>query len=568
MIENGEIKSDLLDGWKTQAPHVPLVISTTAITILSLALPIMTLQIYDRVLPNPGSGTLPVLIAGVCLAVLLEIILRLIRSYVLEWSGAAYEHKMSCTAMDHILNADLSRLGMAGIGENLNRMIAINRLKDFYNGHSFLAKFELVFVPVYICVTAYVAGPLVVVPVAVLMVFTLVSLSMGQDLCRRLYAREKHDDGRYNFLISTLENIHAVKSFAAEKTLARKYENLETPSAIANFDVTQSTSKSFNATTVFSHLMVTLVVIAGAIFVLKGQITTGALISTILLSGRMMQPVQKAVVLWARYQDFKIAQERLQNIFTSPVRHKGVSDPKRSPSGHLEIDNLSFRFGDDASLILKDINLDIHAGETVLLSGGHGQGKTVLLNLIAGLYPPSAGGVLIDGMNVQSYAARIKPGYVSYISTEGAMFIGTIRENMTCFGLIPEYKVYEIARLLNVDRDVAGLSRGFDTPLSSSGADGVPPGLKQRISIVRALALRPKIILFDNADRGLDVEGYNALYNLLGRLKGQATMILVSDDFNICDLADRFLTLSDGNVVEDIPEVVPGQVKPYREITI
>lgn len=553
-----------------RTPYGYLMISTTAITILSLALPIMTLQVYDRILPNPGSGTLPVLITGVCLAVFLEMILRLARAYVLEWSAASYEHKMSCHAMQHILRADLSKLGMAGIGENLNRMTAINRIKDFNSGQSFIAKFELVFVPVYIWVTLYVAGPLVIVPVTVLMIFALVSLAMGQDLCRKLCARETNDDNRYDFLISTLDNIHTIKALAIENSVVRKYESLQSPSTRANYDVSACTSRNFNMTTVFSHGMIAAVVIAGAIFVLKGYMTTGALIATILLSGRMMQPVQKAVVLWTRYQDYKIADERLDRIFEEPIHENAMNTNTPAPevSGKIEITNMFFGFSGQDQKILQGVNLSLPPGQAALISGDHATGKTTLLNLIAGLYPAADGTIEIDGMNIQAHSPIKRSAHIGYIRSKGAIFQGTIRENITCFGQTPEHMAYDVARLLKVDQDVARLPHGFDTPLGASGSDGVPPGLKQRISMVRALAMRPKVILFDNADRHLDLNGYNAVYRLLAQLKGRATLILVSDDQNIMDLADQHFILKDATLTPSSVRPVAPRVEPYRELRI
>ncbi len=113
-----------------------LLLATLSINILSLALPIMTLQVYDRILPNPGTGTLPVLITGVCLAVMIEAILRLCRAYVISRAGASYEHRIACSAMEKILNADISKMSNYGIGEHLHRMSAVSKLKDFYLVHS------------------------------------------------------------------------------------------------------------------------------------------------------------------------------------------------------------------------------------------------------------------------------------------------------------------------------------------------------------------------------------------------------------------------------------------------
>ncbi len=546
-----------------------LLLSTLAINILSLALPTMTLQVYDRILPNPGSGTLPVLIAGVCVAVVLETIMRLGRAYGMGWSGAAYEHRLSCEAMNHMLKSDLAAPTAYGIGEYMNRLAAIGHLKDFYNGYSLVTIFELMFVPLFLALTVYISGPLAIVPVVVLMAFTAVSYHQGKNLRRELETRDITDDQRYNFLIESLEGIHSLKSFGLENIFSRRYEALEEKSTVANFRVTESSARAFDTSAVFSHLMVAGVIGAGAVFVLEGMISTGALIATILLSGRMMQPVQRALALWAKYQDYTLSRSKAESIFEVPL-HPFVSAEGVSPAreGTLALNNVSFRRADNEPWLLKDIKLTLNAGECIPLSSDNSPSLVAFLDLIAGVYATKTGEIRIDGQNVLQYASKDLINHVGYVQSEGMIFRGTIRDNLTCFGQIAEDKVQEMAALFQVDRDIASLPSGFDTFLNGNSTDTIPPGLKQRISMVRVLAPKPRLILFDNADRSLDRDGYNLVYNLLARLKGKATIIISSDDHNLTAQASRFYSLTDGRLVENSPHSHSKKNVYYRELKL
>jgi ATP-binding cassette subfamily C protein LapB len=252
-----------------------------------------------------------------------------------------------------------------------------------------------------------------------------------------------------------------------------------------------------------------------------------------------------------------------RNIPGSPA-----NNPNSVREGTLKIEKLSFRHSDDKPWLLDDLDLDLRHGESILLTGAHGSGKTLLLQLLAGIYPPGKGTINIDGRNILRYASEDLIRHVGLIRSEGVIFRGTIRDNMTCFGQIPEKEVQEIAALLKLDRDIARLPSGFDTLLTGTNTDSIPPGLKQRIAMTRVLAPKPRIILFDNADRALDREGYNLVYNLLARLKGRASMVLVSDDFNIRGLATRFCRLENGKLVETEESYSTNQVKPYTELRI
>ena len=569
MRRNDTVRDDILKPAGFKIDIADLLLSSLAVNILSLALPTMTLQVYDRILPNPGSGTLPILITGVCIAIILETIMRMARSYSMGWSGAAYEHRLSCSAMNHILQSDLSAPLSFGIGEHMNRLAAIGRLRDFYNGYSMITIFELLFVPLFIALIVYISGPLAIVPVTILMVFTAVSFIQGKNLYRGLETRDEIDDERYNFLIESLEGIHSLKSFGMENTFARRYEFLEEKSTIANFRVTEDSARAFDTAAVFSHLMVAGVIGAGAAFVLQGTISTGALIATILLSGRIMQPVQRALGLWAKYQDYTLSRRKVESIFDIPLHPTApLEDISLTREGTLSLNNMSFRRSDASPWLLQNINLTLNHGDCVAMSADHTPSLSALLDIIAGIYAPTSGDCRIDGMNILRYPSRDLINHVGYIQSEGVIFRGTIRDNLSCFGQIADEKVKEMAALFQVDKDIAGLPSGFDTYLNGNSTDTIPPGLKQRIAMVRVLAPKPRLILFDNADRALDRDGYNLVYNLLGRLMGKATLVISSDDQNLTSQATRFLNIEKGRLFETPKTLDTRKTTPYKELRI
>ena len=544
-----------------------LILSTLAINLLSLALPIMTLQVYDRILPSPGSGTLPVLIAGVCLAIFLETAMRLARSYILGRTGASYEHRMSCSAINRVLQARLNGVGNTGVGEFLHRISAVNKLKEFYSGYALTVYIDLIFVVFYFALIVYIAGNLAVVPAAVLTGFFILSLFQGQRLRKSLYAREGADDDRYNALIEMLEGIHNIKAFALEKQFSRRYEALQNQSCHKNFDVTQATANTFNAGSVFANLMIVAVISFGAITVLNGQLTSGGLIAVLLLSGRMMQPVQKGLGLWTRYQDFLLARVQLQGVFSIPSRARNSKTVELAhKDGAIELSGVSFGF--DGQALFQDVDLSVAGGECILIAGGHGCGKTSLMKLMSGIYQADAGQVTLNGQDLKHYPDFLRADHVGFVSTDPAIFRGTIRDNITAFGRIAEPDAREVANLFRVDRDVARLPSGFDTVLTGTETDSIPPGLKQRIAIVRALAARPRFIAFDNADKALDKQAYDQVFSVLAQLKGRATLILSSTDKNIQALADRTFFIQSGSVHEVLNTHKDENIFPYQELRL
>jgi len=175
----------------------------------------------------------------------------------------------------------------------------------------------------------------------------------------------------------------------------------------------------------------------------------------------------------------------------------------------------------------------------------------------------------IDGVDLRMITRDSLMRQIAVVSQDSFLFDGTIRENLTFFNTVNEEDAMVAAGLLGIDDAVAILPAGYETQLTDNVTDPIPPGLKQRIAIARVLANKPRVILFDNADRGLDKHGYNLIFKLLGRLRPRTVMIIISDDRNILRLADREYFLHHGRLQETAPaDSKIHNVLPFREFRI
>ena len=535
-----------------------LIAASIAINILALALPVMTLQVYDRILPNPGSGTLPLLITGVTVAIGIEAALRLMRAWLIGWYGAVYEYRMSCHALGHVLAADLPDMLKRGAGEYLHQMSAIGKLRDFNNGYLPVTLIDLAFIPVFLAFIIYIAGPLAFVPATGLMAMALLSLAHGHTLRHLLAQRDAADDKRYNFLIETLGAIHTLKALTLEKIFQRKYEQLEEHSARRNFTTAEATAKAFNTCATLSNVIVVGTIMLGAFLALRHEITSGALVATLLLSGRMMQMVQRGLMLWIKHQDAGLARQKINSLLEEPARQDTrwlASLPARDvataqPGGSLTISNLAYiPAGADTPLFSID-QLDIAPGDIVWLSGPTASGKTTLLRLLAGVLSPTRGNIKIDGQNLRRYTPAQLARHIGYVNAEPVIFRGTIRHNITRFGDIDALNARRAATQLGIDKDIARLPLGFDTFLQGNISDTIPPGLKQRIAMARVIAATPGILLLDGADMSLDRHGQKLLIDHLRAMQGRISMIIVSEEPAMQALATRHLHLQGGRITE------------------
>jgi ATP-binding cassette subfamily C protein LapB len=360
-----------------------------------------------------------------------------------------------------------------------------------------------------------------------------------------------------------------VKAFAVERILERRYEGLQSQSSQSNYVVSKAINATINQGYLFAQVITAATVAYGAWRGIHGMMTIGAIIAVVQLSGRLMQPVQSGLLLWTRYQDLKVAQERVDKLFAEPLVVSLPAPFIPENQGSLAIRGLKFRFHERQPFILDDINLTLARGVAISISGPPGSGKSLLLKLIAGLHRPAEGKILVDGLDTTEFPAAALSRHIGYMPSDGIVFRGTIRDNITRFGEVPASQAMAVAEHMDIQRDIAELPGGLDTQLDGLPSDSIPAGVKQRLAILRALVTKPRILLFDNADRALDVNGYTQVFRLLGRLKPKVAMILVSDDGNLQGLADEHYLL-EGGKLKSVPAPGAGNagVVPYRELRV
>ncbi len=546
---------------KTKKDFIKIIMATFTINIFSLAMPIMMLQTYDRIIPNKGIPTLSLLSAGLILFVGLEVILKIIRSHIASLTSSVFEHFTSCEAIKNLMNADYEDIESTGSGIFLKRMQAITRLRSFYSGQTLMSIVDLPFTFIYLVVIWHIGHSLVFVPIAICLLYTIFVIKKGNILKKITEERDETNNTKGENLVQVLDGIHAVKSLGAEQFFIRKNQNIRARQSEVYFKIGETNNIINNIGSSFSQLMTISVVIFGSILVYHGVFGMGGLAATVMLSGRLMQPIQKILGLWTRFQDFDIAQKEVRQLFDFNISKKYPLPEDWEFHGNYIVKNLGYSIQEDVVEkdqkgkeirnidIVKDLNLDLKTGECIAIHEQHGLGKTTLMHLLSGFYKPHRGAVYLDYFDISTIPYHQLYKHISYISERGEILRGTIKENMTFFGLIPWEEAEHAAELFGINEAVAVLSQGWETVLYNSPADLIPPGLKQRICIARTLALKPKIVFFDNADVSLDMEGYRRMFNILGKIKKNVITIMVTQDRNFMELADREYRFLNGELI-------------------
>ncbi|GAB6052816.1 type I secretion system permease/ATPase [Magnetospira thiophila] len=539
-----------------------LILASLAINLLSLALPLALLQVYDRIIPNSSLSTLLILVVGVAVALLLELLLRIARSEITSWVGSRFEHMAGCAAFRHILHSRIDAFERDGAGVSIERLAGLRTAKEFYAGQALVALLDLPFVVIFLALIWLLGGPVVYVAGGMLVLYLLFTMVQASALKRTIFDHTTLRDRRLSFSIEVLSGVHTVKSMGMEAQMVQRYDRLLESVAGGSRAVAYRNAATLNIGTLISQLALIAVVAYGATRVIDLQMTVGALAACTLLTGRAMQPLQRAAGFWSRFQTIRLARQRLRAIFSLPSEPHSDHPAAAEWRGALELKDVHFRYGEDGPVILSGASLAVAPGECIGINGINGSGKTSLLALMRGTLVPDSGEVLLDGRLIFDYeTSEVRRSGIAYLPQQGELFKGTLLENMTMFRKGLTGKARELARELGLDQVVAKLPGGYHTMIGDAGEDALPRGIRQRVAIVRALVNDPKVVLFDEANTAMDSNGDMRLRAYLEQLKGRVTLIIVSSRPSLLNLGDRRFDLTEGQLIEK-HEDGPKDVRP------
>jgi ATP-binding cassette subfamily C protein LapB len=526
------------------------VTATFVINLLSLVLPLTLMQVYDRIVPNAAFNTLTLLVLGAGGALFLEAMLQYFRAVTAGWSAARYEHLEGTRAVERILTARLSTFEEQGVGEHLENFNSLSRLKDFYSGQAMRALIDLPFVLIFVVTVAYLGGWLVLVTISVLVLFALTAAWLGSRLREVLMERVTNDNRRQNFIVEVLGAITTVKSMAMEAQMARRYERLQENCSKTNYKVAEASSFANGASTYFSYAMLFAVAATGSLLVIDGTLSVGGLAASTLLSGRAMQPLQRAMGAWTRFQDVRIARDRLETVLNLELDPAALSEQvKLTGDETLVMTDVSFGYPSDDQPLLRDVNLRIEPGQVIAIRAADtGSGKSTLLHLMTGLLEPVTGTVRLGTHNISELSPAAKGKAIAYLPSKGPALKGTILENLTMFRPHRTAVALDLSRRLGLDVIAAQLPRGYETIIGDGIGDTMSQGVMQRISLVRGLASQSQFILFDEANSAIDGSGDAELRALLEEAKEKCGIVLISHRPSLLKLADLTYELKDGRI--------------------
>ncbi|WP_319764142.1 ABC transporter transmembrane domain-containing protein [Maridesulfovibrio sp.] len=511
--------------------RLDILLLSSVINILNLAIPIVLLQIYDRILPNKSSSTAMVLFGGALLAIFIEAALRHLRIFTLSVFAEKYEYDFSMQALIKIFKSDLSSVMSLGTGIIKQRLNDITSLRDHYSGQTFLVICDLPFSMLFLGAIWYIGRGLVFVPLTLFLIAALTILLSGRMLRSASLKANDLEDDRINFATNIFNSLVSAKSIGDERMVLRTFrgKTQEVLKHRLKLDRTSNALADFIALTGKTTTIATVAV--GAVFVIKGYLTTGGLAACTILAGRSLGPIISLMVHWTQVQKIIVIQKRIKDIWD--LKDDNIFTPdSEAPleDGSIIMDKVIVSRGDKKY----SFTMYMESGKKVMLRKAGDDILPLFWGLLIGTTAPERGNLLVGGHLLNNYSRPAYRSKVAFISRHSQLFRGSILENISLFQTKKEALAIELAERIGLATFIHALPNGFRTQIGDMIGGPLEQGMIQRIAIVRALVNEPKILIFNEADEGIDLAGKKRIVQLLKEMDGP-TIIMMPLDVSMHD---------------------------------
>ena len=512
------------------------------VNLLSLALPFTMLQIYDRILPNQSYGTASVLAIGVTIAIFLEMILRYTRSWMLASSAANFELTTTINTVNALFKGNFKQLNRLGVGKIFNGLSSIAGMRDLRSGQAAVALLDFPFVLIFIGLVAYIGGVLVFIPLIVWAIVLLLVFAIGKKLSVATENLSINDGQRSKMLIHVLSGLTSAKALSLETTLAADYRELNHQRLSNQEQVDWLSSKLQELIQSASQATTLILVLVGSLFVLEGQLTTGALAACSILAGRAVAPLSAIISLRSRLVVAKTAMVQVDELLAleaEPFSGKKIYQSKL-PIGPIKFNEVSLQ---KTSVNISKLTLNIQPGEMVSLKSDPLSHADTVIQLLAAFEQPDSGEITVDGVLLNDHSAEEFRQSVLHVQVWPVLFSGTLLNNMTMFRPELENQAIKLADTLGLTTVIAELPAGYATKVSEDKEMFLNKGAIKTIALVRAIVQDPSMLLLDEPMVSLDLDGQSRLLKVLSALKGNTTIVVASHFSEVHQMSDQVIDI-------------------------
>ncbi len=529
-----------------------IMLAAFLINIFALAMPIFTMNVYDRIVPNRSVETLWVLVVGVMLVILADLALRTIRGYFLDWASHRVDIKLTGRIMEQVLGTRLEHRPNS-VGSFASNLRSFETVRDFITSATITTLIDIPFALIFIAVIAWIALPMlvpVVVGAIIMLIYSFSVQTKMHDLSETMF---RAGAIRNATLIESLVGLETIKALGIEGSTQRKWEKSASFLTEVSGKLKLLSASVNNGANAIQQLVNVVLVLLGVYLVVEGNLTMGGLIACTMLAGRALAPIAQSAGLMTQYHNASTSLTSLEDIMSKPVERPDDSSFLSRPAfmGDIEFREVSFTYPGTDVDALKNVSFKISAGDHVAILGRMGSGKTTLHKLILGLYRPTSGAILIDGIDSRQIDPAELRRCIGYVQQDTQLFYGSMRENIAITSSHAEdQQILEAAKIGGIDEFVNMHPKGFDMPVGERG-ETLSGGQRQGVGIARAVINNPNILLLDEPTSAMDHSGEELVKKRLVEMSVGKTLVVITHRSSLFDLVNRIIVIDGGKIVAD-----------------
>lgn len=531
------------------------------INMLTLAVPIFTMQVFDRVLSSGSFNTLWMLTLIVIFALVFGGVLTLLRTAVFAQVSRWLDDKIAPVLVAKTISLSLLR---PNIGAQPLRDLAAVRgfVSSPTLGHILDAPWAIIFFAVLFIINTTV-GIVVTISALILLVLAVIAQKAPSKMLAESGDAQVHS---MQSLDAIVRNAEVVQAMGMTEAATRFWKNANEMHQDASYRASILGASISNFTRSFRMGLQVLITALGAYLVINGQMSMGSIIAVNILTGKALAPFDAAVAIYQAIVSLRKSNERLCVVFDTELR---ASDNLvlPDPTGAVRVDAVSYKEPLSGRMLLKGVSVDIAAGSCVGIIGPSGSGKTTLSRLLTGVMQPSSGLVQLDSASLDQWNSAQLAAAIGYLPQDVELFSGTVAENIARMQAnAGDEDVVAAAKLAEVHEFILGLPDGYQTDIGDKGA-ALSAGQRQRVALARCFFGNPKLIVLDEPNSNLDTEGELALVRAMLNAKEKGiTFVLIAHRPQLLHHADQIAVLKEGAVVlqgkaRDVLEKLAGANK-------
>ena len=532
---------------------IEVLIASFVVQLFTLANPLITQLIIDKVLVQNGVSTLNVL--GILLigVAIFEALLSAFRTYLFVDTTNRIDMSLGAEVIDHLLRLPLRYFEKRPVGELGTRVNELENIRQFLTGTALTVVLDAVFSVVYIVIMVIYSWLLTLVALATVPLFALLTLLVSPIIRKQIRLKAERNAHTQSYLVEVVSGIQTVKAQNIELKSRWQWQERYARYVSAGFNAVVTSTTAGAMSNFLNKLSSLLLLWVGAYLVLQGTLTLGELIAFRIIAGYTTSPLLRMIQLWQNFQETALSLERLADILDYP-QEVGPEDRANIPLppivGAVRYEDVSFSFKEGGPLQLQHIHLDIAPGTFVGVVGQSGSGKSTLMKLLMRLYEPRSGQILIDDYDVSKVELNSLRSQIGMVLQDSLLFDGTVQENIALTR--PDASAEEIvaaAKVAYAHEFIMQLAQGYNTRVGERGA-ALSGGQRQRIAIARTVLQNPRLLILDEATSALDYLAERQVSDNLASMFQNRTVFFITHRLKSLQTADVILMMDQGQVAE------------------